>query len=692
MVSLGSGAFANCSRLTNAYLPASVQTLGSDVFEVCTSLQAITVDPANAAYASLGGVLFDHGLDSLLEFPAGRAGSYTVTNGVNNIAGYAFYQCHGLTNVILPASLTNLQSGAFASAGLSAVYFNGNSPVISNDVSVFGGDAATAYYQAGTTGWGTNFDGLSTAVFAPFGASWATPASVVYGTALSSAQLDASATVPGTYVYSPAAGTVPTTGTHTLSLTFTPASMAYPATNLTVQLGVQPAPLTVTASNATRVVGTTNPVFAGTLNGVVNSDNLTATFVTTATSNSPAGTYPITPVLSDPNQRLANYTVTTNVGTLTIVPTNYYTVNWVTPASVTYGTALGAGQLNAGASITGTYAYSPTAGTVLTAGTHSLSLTFTPNSGTYPVTNLTVSLVVQPAPLTVTANNASRMVGTTNPVFGGTLNGVVNNDNITASFGTTATSNSPVGTYPVTPVLSDPNQRLANYTVTTNVGTLTITPFLLVVNGGFETGDFTGWTRSGNLKDWQVSAQASYVHSGNYGAQMGPSGLPGYLSQTIPTISGSAYTLSFWLNSQGGAPNQFFANWNGNRVYFQTNLGITGWINIQVQVTAAGTNSTLQFGFQNNPAYFALDDISLALANRAQPRFTGLNLAGNQVILNVANGVSGGTYVLYASTNLAQGWTAVSTNTSASFGYFNLTVTNAAKLRPGTQFFYLKLE
>ncbi len=52
--------------------------------------------------------------------------------------------------------------------------------------------------------------------------TWATPAAITYGTALTSTQLDATASVPGTFVYSPAAGTVPKAGSDTLSVTFTP--------------------------------------------------------------------------------------------------------------------------------------------------------------------------------------------------------------------------------------------------------------------------------------------------------------------------------------------------------------------------------------------------------------------------------------------------------------------------------------
>ena len=57
--------------------------------------------------------------------------------------------------------------------------------------------------------------------------TWSTPANITYGTALSATQLNATATtaagVPGTFVYTPAAGTVlPAGAGQTLSVTFTP--------------------------------------------------------------------------------------------------------------------------------------------------------------------------------------------------------------------------------------------------------------------------------------------------------------------------------------------------------------------------------------------------------------------------------------------------------------------------------------
>lgn len=89
--------------------------------------------------------------------------------------------------------------------------------------------------------------------------TWATPAAISYGTALSAAQLDATATlishtVPGAFVYSPASGTVLEPGSYTLSVTFTPTDKSqYNSTTATVGLTVNKAAPTITWSTPTAV-------------------------------------------------------------------------------------------------------------------------------------------------------------------------------------------------------------------------------------------------------------------------------------------------------------------------------------------------------------------------------------------------------------------------------------------------------
>jgi hypothetical protein len=93
--------------------------------------------------------------------------------------------------------------------------------------------------------------------------------------------------------------------------------------------------------------------------------------------------------------------------------------------------------------------------------------------GNYAVTSNTATLTVTPAPLTIQANNATGTAGQPFPTFTGTITGIKNNDNITASYSTTADQTSPAGTYPIIPS-ADPNPLNSNYTITLVNGTLTL--------------------------------------------------------------------------------------------------------------------------------------------------------------------------------------------------------------------------
>ncbi len=305
--------------------------------------------------------------------------------------------------------------------------------------------------------------------------TWSNPGSLTYGTALGASQLDATANVPGTFAYNPANGIVLNAGTNALSVVFTPTdTVDYSNATNTVSLVISPAPLTVTAASASRSYGQTNPVFTGSVTGVKNGDNITAAFGCSATSNSPAGTYPITPTLVDPNDRETNYTVSLVNGTLTVNSVTL-TMTWSNPASIIYGAPLGASQLDATANVPGSFAYSPTNGTVLNSGTNGLSVVFTPTD-TVDYSNATniVNLVVSPASLTVTAANTNRVYGQGNPAFAGTIVGVTNGDNITPAFSCSATASSPVGSYVITSSLTDPQDRRTNYSVSLVNGTLTV--------------------------------------------------------------------------------------------------------------------------------------------------------------------------------------------------------------------------
>jgi len=161
------------------------------------------------------------------------------------------------------------------------------------------------------------------------------------------------------------------------------------------------------------------------------------------------------------------------------------TLAWNPPAAITYGTALGATQLDATATynsspVAGTFTYTPPAGTVLHAGAgQALSATFVPtdtSSYATPTSPVTTTLTVNPAPLTITANDATRVYGAPTPTFTASYNAFVNGDtsaSLTAlpTFSTGATVLSPVGSYAITAS----GAVDGDYTITYATGTFTIT-------------------------------------------------------------------------------------------------------------------------------------------------------------------------------------------------------------------------
>jgi hypothetical protein len=251
--------------------------------------------------------------------------------------------------------------------------------------------------------------------------TWRTPAGITYGTALSTTQLDASSTLAGTFTYSPAAGAVLNAGSQTLSVVFSPFNTAdYVTATGSVILTVNKATPAITwATPAAIAYGTA-------LSG--NQLDASSTAPGTFAYSPAAGT-----VLAVGSQTLSatftpfNATDYTTASDSVILTVNKATpaITWATPKAITYGTALSAAQLNASSTVAGTFAYSPAAGTVLAAGSQTLSVGLTPSNTTdYTTAAGSVVLTVNKATPTVTlSSSASSIVSGTSVTFTATIVG-----------------------------------------------------------------------------------------------------------------------------------------------------------------------------------------------------------------------------------------------------------------------------
>lgn len=161
-----------------------------------------------------------------------------------------------------------------------------------------------------------------------------------------------------------------------------------------------------------------------------------------------------------------------NTGTL-ITPT----ITWANPSSIIYGTALSSTQLNASATVDGTFSYNYSSGTVLNAGSYTLTTTFTPTDGTtYSTATKSVTLVVNKATATLSYSGLTKTYNgspqsptvTTSPVGLTTINTIYN------GIGVVPTN---AGSYIVISGLTN-----ANYSATSITDTFTINKATATIN------------------------------------------------------------------------------------------------------------------------------------------------------------------------------------------------------------------
>ena len=251
--------------------------------------------------------------------------------------------------------------------------------------------------------------------------TWPIPAAITYPTALSATQLSATANVPGTFAYTPAAGTVLNAGTQSLSAVFTPTEVAnYNSVTALNSVVVNKADQTIGTITFTpptvQINGSTMASATATSGLAVTFSSTTSSAICTVSSAGAVagGMIPSTCVVEARQIGDQNYneaSVVTQVIAVIDPSKIMPAVSCATPTPITYLTPLSLAQFNCTATdpttsavVGGTYAYSPALGTVLNVGTHTLAVNFTPtDAAIFSTASTMVTLLVNKATQTMSA-------------------------------------------------------------------------------------------------------------------------------------------------------------------------------------------------------------------------------------------------------------------------------------------------
>jgi PKD repeat protein len=669
MTNLGQYAFFG-SGLTNVMIPAALTSIGDAAFLDCNQLPAIMVDPANPAYSSVAGVLCNKSQTKLVQYPDGNpATSYTISNSVTSIGDAAFEDCN-LTNITIPNSVTNIGNYSFESCSfLTGVTIPDSVTSIGDEAFALCNALTGIALPASVTSLGAvpfaNCLNLTAFTVASGNPAYSGVNGVLYnkaGTLLVEypGGLKGSFTVPDGVgdVGSQAFGGCPITSVAIPSSVTNIESLAFFDC---LDLG------SVTMTDGLAAIGVaafqdcsalTNFVLPATLTSIGYAAFSDCTGLTTV-------------IIPSGAKSVGDY----SFAYCSSLAAAYFEGNAPPDDSTVFASDSDATVYY----LPGATGWGSTYGTVPTKALTGIAITAHPTSGNVP--------------LAVTFT-AAAMDSTTNPVV---------NWNWDFGDGSTSAVRNPSHTYTAfgkfTAAVVETNSQ--GLPVAGGAISITVSPVPvysgLVENGGFETGDFTGWDLfGGDPGDNFVTntINGTFPHSGAYFAVLGSAGSAlSYLSQTLATTAGEPYVLSLWLNSPDGlGPNEFLVSWNGTTLFNQTNIPATGWTNLQFMVSATGTNTVVELGFRDDPSFLGLDDISVY---PEQPGITGLTVAGENLVLDGTNGQSGNTYIVLASTNLAlplRQWTPAATNSLRASGSFSVTVTNTVSAGLPQRFYILQTQ
>ena len=566
-LNLGTTAFTTTGLLNSDSVTGVTLTSPGAAATAAVSGSPYTITPSAATGTGLGNYTITYATGLLTVSPAAltiTASPQSKTYGVGLNLGTTAFTTTGLVNSDSVTGVTLASPGAAATAAVSGSPYTitpsaatgtglGNYTITYDTGLLTVSPAAltiTASPQSTTYGVGLN---LGTTAFTTTGL---VNSDSVTGVTLASPGAAATAAVSGSpYTITPSAATGTGLGNYTITY----------ATGL---LTVSPAALTITASPQSKTygVGLNLGTTAFTTTGLVNSDSVTGVTLaspgaaaTAAVSGSP---YTITPSAAT-GTGLGNYTITYDTGLLTVSPAAL-TIT-ASPQDKTYGVGLNlgttafttAGLVNSD-SVTGVTLAS--SGATATADVSGSPYAITPSAatgtglGNYTITYDTGSLTVNPAALTITADNKTMDCGAAVPSLTASYSGFVNGDTSASlttppTLTTTATSASPAGSYDIdVSGAADPN-----YNITYVTGTLTVIPVATIA--AWSSGVDGPWNSTTDWTDTQgIGAPGFSGVSGDQATFNGAGGLNVDLGNFSPSIAGLSFgpgALNYDIKSTG---------------------------------------------------------------------------------------------------------------------------------------------
>ena len=508
------------------------------------------------------------------------SGSLAGTDAINTNAGVSSSAttASNVGDYTLTSSGVNFTSGSASNYNIS--YANGTLTITPRPITVTANNASKVYGEANPAS----------------GAVTLTAGSLAGSDALGTASLSSTAT------------TASNVGDYTLTpsgVNFTSGSASnYNVSYANGTLTITPRNITLTANNASKVYGEANPASGAvtlTAGSLAVSDALgTASLSSTATTTSSLGDYTLTPNgVNFTSGSASNYNITYVNGTLTITPRP---ITVTANTSKVYGEANpanGAVTLTAGSlavsDALGTASLSTTATITSSVGDYTLTpsgVNFTSGSASnYNISYANGTLNITPRPITVTANNASKFYGETNPANGAvtlTAGSLAVSDALgTASLSTTATTTSSVGDYTLTPNgVNFTSGSASNYNISYANGTLTISKASLTVTAN-NVAKYSGQTNP--------AFTASYS---GLGAGDTPASLTGSLTfdTAATTVSGPG-TYAITLTGTLSSPNYNVSYADGVlTVRPVTNPAYTGAVGTALAGASVGTDPNGYWG------------------------------------------------------------------------------------------------